>query len=141
MHSVHVTSRFNFWRLVASRTTYERGPVTGKYLILTGEMALKQKTQSMMTMMMMMITTKTTTTTTMMMMMMIVMTTTIKMMMTTATTAMTTETMTMMMMMMMMMMVTRFQTNSLFNQYIFSHIINDTLLCKLCGLLFWNEDE
>ena len=63
----------------------------------------------------------------------------IKMMMTTATTAMTTKTMTMIMMMMMMM--TRFQTNSLFNQYIFSHIINDTLLCKLCGLLFWNEDE
>ena len=43
MHSVHVTSRFNFWRLVASCATYERGPVMGKYLILTSEMALKQK--------------------------------------------------------------------------------------------------
>ena len=42
--TVYVTSRFNFWRLVASRTTHERGPVTGKYLILTSEMALKQKT-------------------------------------------------------------------------------------------------
>ena len=49
MHSEHVTSRFNFWRLVASRTTYERGPVMGKYLILTGEMALKQKTDKMFT--------------------------------------------------------------------------------------------
>ena len=49
MHSVHVTSRFNFWRLVASRTTYERGPVTGKCLILTGEKALKQKTDKMFT--------------------------------------------------------------------------------------------
>ena len=42
--TVYVTSRFNFWRLVSSRTTHERGPVTGKYLILTSEMALKQKT-------------------------------------------------------------------------------------------------
>ena len=81
----------------------------------------------MMMMMMMMI---------MVMMIMVNTMTTMMMMMTTATT---TATMTMIMMMMMMM--TRFQTNSLFNQYIFSHIINDTLLCKLCGLLFWNEDE
>ena len=49
MHSVHVTSRFNFWRLVVSRTTYERGPVTGKCLILTGEKALNQKTDKMFT--------------------------------------------------------------------------------------------
>ena len=105
MHSEHVTPRFNFWRLVASRTTYERGPVMGKYLILTGEMALKQKTDK-------------TTQSKMMMMMMMVMLITMKTTMTTATTSMTTATMMMIIMMMTMtlMMTTRFQTNSLLNQ-------------------------
>ena len=109
MHSGHVTSRFNFWRLVASRTTYERGPVKGKYLILTGEMALKQKTDKITQSKMMM-----------MMMMMMVILITMKTTMTTATTAMTTATMMMIIMMMTMtmtlMMTTRFQTNSLLNQ-------------------------